>query len=330
MSTNRTSFWTRVARPMPSRLAACVVGIGVGALGCGQSQSSGLDEPIRVLGGQFFEGELPGSPPLTSQGATPETPTVTSVDGASGVVRRGDDRSLRGRVSGDAHAVAVRFANLGTGYWVVPVGSPDAAFPGEFSFHMSAELSRSLPPGSHDLLFAAIGEGERSGTQRRVGLCVPQPFPDNLNACDPRREPPNLVVTLAWDVDADVDLQVLTPAGVLVDAKNPRTAGADAEESVGMLDQDAGAGCALDGLRRESLVFTEPPPPGEYRVYANLFDPCRQRVARFTAAIYTAEAGDEPDTFRQVERFRSSGELLSVQANGGKQIGLFVTKFTVE
>jgi hypothetical protein len=306
-------------------------------LGCGEPVKAGLDEPLRVRDlGQFFEGELPGSPPLTSAqtaaGEVAALPTVTAVDGASGVLRHGDpERRLRGRLSPDAASVAVRFPALGSGYWVVPARTPDPAFQGELNFEMSVELSRALPPGIHELLFAAVDMDGHSGTQRSVGLCVLPPFPDNLNACDPKREPPNTIVSLEWDVEADLDLQVLTPDGVLVDAKNPSTDAEPARPSSdrGTLDHDAGAGCASDGLRRENLIFERLPGAGEYLVYANLFSPCRERAVRFTVSILNAEFGERADTFRVAETYRRSGVLLAAQANGGSRLGLFVTKFVV-
>jgi len=306
-------------------------------VGCGEPVKEGYDEPLRVRDlGQFFEGELPGSPPLTTAqvaaGEMAALPTVTTVDGASGVLRRGDpERRLRGRLSPDAASVAIRFPALGSGYWVVPARTPDPAFQGELNFEMSVELSRALPPGIHELLFAAIDLEGHSGTQRSVGLCVLPPFPDNLNACDPKREPPNTIISLEWDVEADLDLQLLTPDGVLVDAKNPSTdvdPGEPSSES-GVLDHDAGAGCAHDGLQRENVVFKNLPTAGEYSVHVNLFSPCGERAVRFTASILNAVAEEGANTFRVAETYRESGVLLAAQANGGSRLGLLVTKLVV-
>lgn len=312
------------------------------ALGACSSEAvkDGVDEPVLVRNGQFFSGALPGTPPLGTQeldaGAEPVTPTVTSVDGATGNVRYGDpERTFRGRVSGEAFSVAVRFADLGSGYWVAPVSSPDPQYPGEFSFVMNARLSRNLTPGLHDLVFAAIAGDGASGTQRKSTLCVPAPYPDNQNACYPARRPPSLVFSLAWDVDSDLDLQILTPTGFLIDAKNPSGApdGTQAEAAAnragGVFERDSNASCSIDGLRVENVVFDEPPPPGEYSIFVNLFDSCRERVTRFNLSVHEAVEGEAANTFAQAERLRRSGQLLDVQANGGKSRGLFVSKFSV-
>jgi hypothetical protein len=70
----------------------------------GETVTQGLEQPVRVPGAQFHEGALPGLPPLTPDdirgGATPATPTVTSVDitGLSIVAGEGE-KTIRGRVS---------------------------------------------------------------------------------------------------------------------------------------------------------------------------------------------------------------------------------------
>lgn len=320
------------------RFAACRAAL-VALFAClpacsSESGTAGIAEPLQVFRGQFFEGELPGRPPLTAQeiadGEKPVSPHVTSVDGASGVLLRGDPlRVMRGRTTTDAVAVGVRFAELGSGYWVRPVGAPDAANEGQYTFTLDSELSRALPPGMHDLVFAAIGADGSAGTQVGVGLCVSSAVPDNLNACAPSQRPPASVVSLSWDANADLDLQVFTPNGVLVEAKHPNTAApGDAGEPEGVLDRDSNKNCSDDGVRRENLVFEDAPSAGDYFVYVNLFDACGEPSVRFDVTLHGVAEGEEPDTFRQIETYRTSGVLLASQANGGSKVGLLITKFT--
>lgn len=308
----------------------------------GETISQGLEQPVRVPEAQFREGPLPGLPPLSPEeiraGAVAETPAVTSVDitGLSIVAGEGE-KTIRGRVSTDARAIALGFADDGDGYWLLPVGGPDPINNGEFTWSLTANVGGHVKPGYHTLLFAAVGADGESGRQVSSRLCVGSPIPDNLNSCDGARPPPALVVSLAWDRDVDLDLQVLSPNGKLTDAKRPST---DLEsedhdldpsaDGVGVLDRDSNADCVIDGLRRENLVFGERPRPGRYRVYASLAKPCGQRSTRFTLSLHSQVPGQDAGTFAQLETYRASGVLLASQADGGSMRGSFVTDFDVE
>jgi hypothetical protein len=314
-----------------------------GLLACSEeSLTPALDQPLRVEAAQFLEGKLPGLPPLsreeTAAGLAPMSPHVTSLDitGLSIVAGEGE-KTIRGRVTTDAWAVALRFADAGSGYWILPVSGPDPINNGEYTFSLSANVSPETRPGYHSLLFAAIAEDGRSGTQISSQLCVGSPVPDNLNACEPTREPPTLVVSLGWDRDVDLDLQVLAPNGKLVDAKHPTTDRATPDhdpdpeaDGVGVLDRDSNAGCQIDSLRRENLVFARRPLPGRYRVHASLFQACGEASSRFKVSLHSQVAGPLPDTFGQVVTAEKNGILLASQADGGSKLGLYVTEFVVE
>lgn len=303
--------------------------------GCSsEAVTAGFEQPVRVVNGQFQEGSLPGAPPLTADevaaGVTPVSPRVTTVDGIGGILRYGDPRqSIRGRASGDAVAVAFRFEDLGSGYWIEPLRGPDAVNPGEFTWSFDAQFSRAIPFGRHRLLFAAVDSEGRAGTQLDVALCADSEVPDNQNACLPSQKPPPLVISLAWDVNADLDLQVRTPDGVLVDAKHPLATSGEPQQTLGHLDLDSNAACFIDGVRRENLVFDQAPPSGIYSVYANLFEACGKSSVRFDVSVHMPAEGAEPGTFKQVQALRASGVLLASQANGGAKTGLFVTNFVV-
>lgn len=304
-------------------------------VGCSsEAVSAGFEEPVRVFNGQFHEGALPGLPPLTPEevasGVAPVSPRVTTVDGVGGILRFGDPRqAIRGRATGDAVAVAFRFEDVGRGYWVEPLRGPDAVNPGEFTWNFDAQFSRALSLGRHRLLFAAIGEDGSAGTQLDVALCAGSEIPDNQNACLPSQKPPPLVVSLSWDVNADLDLQVRTPDGELVDAKHPQKSTSEPPQILGHLDLDSNGGCIIDGVRRENLIFDQAPPSGEYAVYANLFESCGKSSVRFDVSVHLPADADAPGTFKQVEALRVSGTSIASQANGGANPGLFVTKFVV-
>ena len=131
------------------------------------------------------------------------------------------------------------------------------------------KLRPDLAPGHHRLLAAAFDESGSSGTQGSVDLCIARVVPDNRNACDPTIAPPAFVASLEWDSEVDLDLEVLTPTGKVVDPRHPTTAEenedgeVDPEQpGVGIIDIDSNRDCVSDGKRRENLIFQDTPPAG--------------------------------------------------------------------
>ncbi|NOU32956.1 MAG: hypothetical protein HOO96_34070 [Polyangiaceae bacterium] len=311
-------------------IASTLVAIAAAVSCSGERATLGLEEPIRVRA-TFKEGPLPGASPTTLDGGPAALPTVTAYESASTVVRPGQaGKVLSGRTTPGAVAVAVRFADLGSGYWVLPVGGPDPQNGGELVWQADADFGIGLPPGLHPLRVVAIDALGNAGTQRDLGLCVTAAIADNLNACNPTRNPPAAVISLSWDVPADLDLVVVGPSGRVIDAKHPRTeadAGADAGDAgaaVGVIDRDSNAGCRADGLARESLVFQRAPATGSYFVYVNLFDACGKGPAHFRASLVEAQLRADGVTQVPVETLVRTGTLLPAEANGGARLGTFV------
>src|SRR5262249_21741946 len=155
-----------------------------------------------------------------------------------------------------------------------------------------------------------------------------------LNACDHTIPPPQAVLSLHWDTDADLDLVVITPDGKTVDPKHPTTAtGTDGGVTVdpnvdGVFDHDSNGNCVIDGLRREDLVWQQKPLSGEYYVYTDMFSACGQPAARFTVTLYLAQK--EGDDQYLVPVLTESGELLSSDEDSGATDGLFVTQFQIQ
>ncbi len=314
----------------------------------GEPITKEFQEPIRAQGAGFYEGPLPGSRPLTAEeqgsGVEPTSPYVIDVSIASPSILVGSSTfQIPGSVTTDAGAVGFRFADIGSGYWVRPATTVNQS--GGFTFGIDANISSDAPVGFHTLLFAAIGPDGRAGTQKDVKLCLEPPIPDKLagvdavipgNACDPKREPPALVVSLSWDSPVDLDLKVITPSGKLVDSKHPSTAdlvGGTVDLSapgVGILDQDSNGDCRLDNKNRENLVFQTPPVPGRYAIYADLYEACGKPSVRFELSVVAAVPGDEPDTWKQVKTFEQGGVLSAAHADGGGKLGLFVTELVAQ
>jgi hypothetical protein len=298
-----------------------------------------LGEPVRVEGGQLVSGGLPGL--AEPDGASPDagvTPEVIDVNVGNTAISQGElGLVFSGHASTDAQTVGVRFADLGTGYWVVPVGAPDPSDEGLLTWQVTADFGRDLPPGFHDLVFAAIGADGSSGTQSALSVCIDTPVPDNLNICVPKRPPPAAVLSLSWDSSVDLDLVVQTPSGAFVGARSTATTTGDAgatppsSASGAVIDRESNSGCVIDGIDREDVVWESTPPTGTYQVWVDLFSACGQAAVHFTVSLWLAEP--QPDgTQRLVEQVPplANGLLTAAQANGGATNGLYVGDFVLQ
>jgi hypothetical protein len=315
---------------------ASTLALAFAALACGgEASPSGLSEPLRVQGAVFKHGELPGNASLDGDAGDDERsgPAVLSISTDSTAVRPGRaGLPLRGSATDDGYAIALRFADLGSGYWVKPLGGP-SDLPGQLTWNLALDFGADVPPGHQELQFVALDADGQPGPQSAFELCVTRDVESSLNACDPSKLPPAAVVALTWDVDADLDLVLVTPAGKTVDARHPSTVVPDDPGAfdrdapgVGVLEPDSNPGCHVDSLRRETVTWNTSPEPGEYRVFANVFEGCGKQAVHFTLQAYVRTRGDEPDTYSFAELGEATyGVLLGASANGGRQNGTFVT-----
>jgi hypothetical protein len=118
------------------------------------------------------------------------------------------------------------------------------------------------------------------------------------------------VVSLTWDSNADLDLQMVTPSLVQVDAKHTASAarvdgGLPAGE--GALERDSNIGCVPDGHRQENIVWATPPTPGQYLFKVDMFASCGEPVANFVLRVYV---GGEL-------KLTQAGRLLGSDADNG-------------
>jgi hypothetical protein len=297
----------------------------------GQSSSNaGVTEPIVVHDAQLISGSLPGPAPLGDDagGAPPMQPALTNVQSTNALVLPGQaGKQFQGRAVDSAFSIGMRLADIGTGYWVVPIGPPDPQYSGELSWQASIDFNANIPPGKHPLRFVAIDGNGNAGQESELVICAESRVPDNLSSCDPTIAPPDAVISLVWDQDVDLDLQVIGPDGTLVTPKHPATmtddAGAPAP-GAGVIDRDSLASCVPDGRRQEDLVWQKRP-SGAWDIYANLFSACGKPATRFTVIVYESD-GDVPNR-TLTERYRRSGVLTDISANGDSQIGLFVVEY---
>jgi hypothetical protein len=310
---------------------AILAGAALATASCdsGLPANSGVAEPLVVSGGQFVSGDLPGTAP----DAGPEEPgdavaplSVLQVTYTNNVIVAGTSgESFSGVVTDDAVAVGMRFANEGTGYWVVPVGISDPVVPNASDFSLKASFDIDDPPGPHPLLAVAIGAAGNGGTQYVLPLCIESRVPDNGHACNPKAAVPVAVFSLQWDVNFDVDLHVIAPNGVDINPKTallmyPVDAGAP-PASDPKIDRDSLRNCVPDDWHEEDLVFQDQPAPGTYQIYADPFTSCGQAAVHFQMTIYEAQSdGSLAATYTQ------GGELLANDTTGGASMGLFIAE----
>jgi hypothetical protein len=297
--------------------------------GCSSEPAlSGIGEPLFVYGATFIAGPLPGSPPL--DGGMPATPEVTAINAANAVLHLGQAGvPLSGDVTDDATAVAVRFPEAGTGYWLFVPGPPDGTSPGALSWSTTMDVGYTAPLGVQPLRFAAVNAAGASGMQHDLPVCVDAVIPDNLNACAAGIAPPAAVLSLAWDTPVDLDLELVTPSGVVVSPTHPSTSASSTPgPDDGVLDRDSDADCVPDHVNREDIVWQHAPAPGQYLAYANLFSACGQPSVRFTLTLYVAEPVDAGKETALQQKLQQSGELLAVQESGGVGMGLYVAAFS--
>jgi hypothetical protein len=325
------------AAPEPLALAALLS--TAACTGEQVSAGTGLAEPLRVESGQFLSGALPGLPaPDASADAGPGIdPQVTDINIPNTAIEQGEQGlTISGHVTPEAQTVALRFSDLGTGYWVVPVSGPDPTDNNLLTWQLAADFGRELRPGFHDLVFAAVDAKGSSGTQSALTVCVDTPVPDNLNVCVPRRAPPAAVLSLDWDTAVNLDLVVQTPSGAIIGAAPSPASAADAPTAPagkpnGVLDRDSNANCVIDNIDREDLIWQATPPTGRYHVWVDLFSACHQPGVSFTVSLWLAQA--QPDGTKRLVRQQppvAVGVLQASQATGGSSRGLFVGDFVLQ
>jgi len=282
-------------------LALCSVGLSA----CGDSQSapSGLAEPMQVSNGQFFSGAFP-----TGHDAGPAISQLN-------VRNTFPSKAVTGSAASSAQSVALGFENVGSGYWVVPIGAPDLAVPGSFTWAANVNFSPDLPTGPQTMLLAASDSNGTFGPITKQTFSFASLFLPTAH----------VVASLSWGADVDLDLHILAPNGKELFPKRPNTIGSDETGAPlagsGLLDRDSLAACVPDSIRTENVVWADAPPTGTYLVRADMFSACGKPAVSFKFDLYV-------DGKSVLER---TGRLLDMDADGGGEgSGLFVTEFTCD
>ena len=241
----------------------------------GRERDPGLELPLRVQGGQLVRAPLPEA----SAG-----PLITAIDvRASRVTAGARGEAIGGRTEAGAFAVLLSIEGADW-HWIVPTDVESSEVPGELSWSALLDFAPSLPPGPFRVVVQATDAAGVPGPRQSAAYEALSFVPEGA-----------LVVSLEWDSNADVDLLVKDPNGVVLGGKNintwspPPPGGGlpppDAYLSGGVLDFDSNANCFIDGRRRENAVWKREPPLGGYQVFVAMPRPCKTVGAHFTLTV---------------------------------------------
>jgi hypothetical protein len=260
--------------PRRRLLAIACSAAGTVACGAGASADPGLSSLLRVQGAQFAAGAPPAPSSDGPKVASVLLPTTTIWPGYA-------DKPFSGALDPSATAVAIALSG-DDGYWILRAGVPDFSAPTLPTFHGLASFATTLAPGQFTFQVRAIdGEGVFGPPSNQILTAV---------AAAPSAPAPQgeLVVTLTWDTESDLDLHVVDPLATEIYHGNPSSmpppsAGPTPADggSYGYLDVDSNAQCIIDGLRREDVVWLAAPPSGRYFVRVDTASLCGQPIANF-------------------------------------------------
>lgn len=250
--------------PLPLLFVLGITGCRDGAL---SDPGRWLD--LRVQGAQLADGAVPDG--------DDDGPPITSLEVLDPVAYPGEaGKLLSGRTTDEAFAIHMGLDG-DSHHWILPSGLPDDVVADELKWSARLDFSAGIDLGAAPIEIAAVDGHGRVGSRTSIRFEV---IADELAG--------PLVFALEWDRDVDLDLHVVDPNGVEIHAKNVNSApSGDPDWSQGgMLDYDSNAGCVIDGRRLERVGWPEgAPPPGRYRVYADLFSACGQPMGNFRLTI---------------------------------------------
>ncbi len=244
------------------------------AAGCSNATNDqAYDALIRLSNAQFYR----GAPPASSDG-----PTVTQIVPSPNLIRRGPNGNVAGSVPRQTVAVAV-YLKGDVGYWIVTPGLLDPTELDQLNFSAPASYASNLPAGEYTLMAQAADAQGHFGPPLERTIKT-----EDVMSTD------TLLVSLAWDTEADLDLHLVTPDGTEVWANKinslpPPVPGQPVDpngyKSGGILDYDSNGNCVIDGRRVENVYWTVAPPSGHYIARVDAFSMCGQPQANWRLGV---------------------------------------------
>jgi len=256
-------------------VAGCGLASCGAACGGGVSADTGADAYMRLAGARFVRGPMP-------EGSA-SGPAVTQIALINDNIWAGlADDPISGALGPTATAAAIGLQG-DVGYWIVAAGVPNVATPDSPSFSATAAFAPGIVLGDYALVVRGV-DGAGSFGLPATQVLVAEPSPTNPPAMG------DLVVTLTWDTESNLDLYVVDPGGAEIYWNNqssqpPFSFDQTDGGSYGHIDYDSNANCVIDGLRREDAIWPNPPPPGQYRVRVDAPSLCGQPIANWTVRV---------------------------------------------
>jgi hypothetical protein len=257
-------------------LAAVVAFTALGGCGISATPDPGLGAQLQIPGAQY----RPGALPAPSGG-----PDAIALRTRHPAVTIGEVREKLEGVLGPGTRSAVIGIAGSEGGWLLPAGLPAFDTPDDPGVTATIGLADGFPPGPFTLVaFGGDADG-RFGAPATVDVIA--------NAAPPPAG--ELVIALAWDGVADLDLHVVDPLGGEAWADDPNTwvpppPGEPVDPTAylagGILDRDGNAGCHRDGRPAEHVIWTMPPPAGNYVVRVDARSMCGGASAAWYVAAY--------------------------------------------
>ena len=209
---------------------------------------------------------------------------------------------------------AARGAILGvvgdSGAWIVPVGPPDVTAAGEPRLVQTYGLADTAPRGPLTLEIAATDADGTIGAPSTIDIVADDQPPPINGACTAGMCPlgqacvndvctATLMISLAWDSTADLDLHVIDPLGGEAYSANPNTwqmpapgsapPDPNAYKTGGILDRDSNASCSQNGQPEEDVSWQDAAPSGTYVVRVEPVAMCKDASTRWYVAAYAAD-----------------------------------------
>jgi len=263
--------------PLLGRRRAWALSAAVTLAGCssGASNDSASTSLMRIQDAQFVAGPLP---------AEQAGPEVASIDLLTNTIWPGySNKPLKGALGESATAATLALSG-DDGYWIVPAGVPDVSAPTLPTLRATAAFSTKLAPGAYSLEAHAVDGAGKLGLPKVQTLTALPESPARVVQGE-------LVVTLTWETEADVDLHVVDPLGNEIfhgapSSLDPFAHGASvSSDSPGVLDVDSNASCSIDGLRQEDVIWAGAPPSGHFLVRVDTPSLCGQASAHWTVSV---------------------------------------------
>ncbi len=261
----------------PSVLGFAGLLAGACATSCstGVRADVGADAYMQLPGAQFIRGPMP-----QGSAAGPNVDQVTLVNNNIWAGLQTDP--IGGAMDPSATAAAIGLQG-DVGYWIVVAGPPGVATPTDPSFSANAVFSQGIILGSYTLVVEAVdGNGHFGPPSTQILVAETNPL-----------DPPatgDLVVTLTWDTESNLGLHVVDPNGTDIywgnqSSQPPFSFNQSDGGSYGYIDYDSNANCVIDGLRREDVLWPDPPPSGQYIVRVDAPSLCGQPIANWTVRV---------------------------------------------